>query len=253
MREINGSEMILDMTQPGLEPELAYNGIREKESTKRYLQVLKELRVNHTSIHVFDIGANIGYYVLPAARILGDSADISAFEPEPRNIAQLRRNLERNGYNDVTVSNCAISESNTTTQLEVSDQSNLHQVSGTSTSTDSNTIEIETRTLDSIVDEYEISPTELILVRMDIEGHEQKAIDGMSNLLSSDQPMYIFMEVHNFKGAEGQQRIFDTIKDAGFELDGVNYEKGDADHWVESFDEIDTSVDDHMHMMARRL
>lgn len=253
VRDINGSEMILDMTQPGLEPELARNGIREQKSTERFLKVLREIQENHTPIHVFDIGANIGYYVLPEARILGDEADIYAIEPEPRNVAQLKRNVERNGYDDVTVSKCGISDSNTTTPLDVSDQSNLHQVSTTSTSRAGNSIDIETRTLDSIVDEYGIPPTEPILVRMDIEGHEQEAINGMSNLLSSDQPMYLFMEVHNFEGAESQQRIFDTIEDAGFELDGVNYEKGDADRWVESFDEVDTSVDDHMHLMARRL
>src|ERR1035441_6724268 len=51
---------------------------------------------------VFDIGAHVGHYTLLAARIVGPTGRVYAFEPEPENFALLKRNVELNGYKNVT-------------------------------------------------------------------------------------------------------------------------------------------------------
>jgi len=43
---------------------------------------------------ILDIGANIGYYALLEARSVGPSGRVVAVEPEPRNAALLRRNVQ---------------------------------------------------------------------------------------------------------------------------------------------------------------
>ncbi len=48
--------------------------------------------------HVFvDVGANIGYFPVIAASLVGDEGAVFAFEPDPRNFELLRANLRLNG------------------------------------------------------------------------------------------------------------------------------------------------------------
>jgi hypothetical protein len=48
-------------------------------------------------MHVVDVGANIGYYLLFLARQVGLRGTITCIEPEPDNLIELERNLQCNG------------------------------------------------------------------------------------------------------------------------------------------------------------
>jgi FkbM family methyltransferase len=50
---------------------------------------------------VYDIGANIGCYSLVAARLVGPTGHVYAFEPHLLNAASLLRNIQANGLTDV--------------------------------------------------------------------------------------------------------------------------------------------------------
>lgn len=49
----------------------------------------------------WDVGANIGFFTLLAARLVGDGGEVVAFEPMPEDVHQLRRNVELNGFQTV--------------------------------------------------------------------------------------------------------------------------------------------------------
>ena len=51
----------------------------------------------------YDIGANIGFFTLIAARIVAAEGHVFAFEPQPRARQTLLRNIERNGAENVSV------------------------------------------------------------------------------------------------------------------------------------------------------
>lgn len=86
-RSVNGSEMILDANDAGISYQLASNGILERVSTHRFEKMLTEMKDQFdSSIHVFDVGANIGYYMLLEALILGEQGKIYAVEAEPSNV-----------------------------------------------------------------------------------------------------------------------------------------------------------------------
>ena len=57
----------------------------------------------HPGMVFYDLGANIGLFTLLAARLVGDSGKVFSFEPDPENAARLRRNIQRNGFANVTV------------------------------------------------------------------------------------------------------------------------------------------------------
>jgi FkbM family methyltransferase len=58
---------------------------------------------------VVDIGANIGYYTLIAAKLVGKSGIVYVFEPMPSNYECLCKNIEVNGYTNVVLIQKAVS------------------------------------------------------------------------------------------------------------------------------------------------
>jgi len=130
VREINGSKMHLNIHPDGphtIERELARYGIRESGSTATYQRVLTEIkRETDGHVHVFDIGANVGYFVLLAANVLGDQGTIHAIEAEPNNVDRLEQNVSLNEYSNVTIRQIAAGADRTTLQLDVRSTSNTH-------------------------------------------------------------------------------------------------------------------------------
>ena len=50
---------------------------------------------------VIDVGANIGYYTLIFAKLVGEKGKVYAFEPEPRSFKLLKKNVEENKYQNI--------------------------------------------------------------------------------------------------------------------------------------------------------
>ena len=87
-RSIHDYRMYLNLNDPGISKTLAIVGKRELE----HVYILKnELREGMT---VWDIGANIGYYVLMEAKYVGSTGKVYAVEPSPSNYELLKKNLE---------------------------------------------------------------------------------------------------------------------------------------------------------------
>ena len=59
---------------------------------------------------LFDIGANIGFFTVLGARLVGDHGFVVAFEPVPENALQLKRNVQLNNFRHVMVVEAAISD-----------------------------------------------------------------------------------------------------------------------------------------------
>ena len=60
----------------------------------------------------YDLGANVGFFSLVAARIVGESGQMFSFELDPEIAARLRRNIERNNLSNVTVVEAGLWSSN---------------------------------------------------------------------------------------------------------------------------------------------
>src|SRR4051812_36357932 len=73
---------------------LSVNGVYEETEARLFEQSIRPGDV------VVDVGGHIGYYTLLAARAVGATGHVYAFEPERGNFALLAENVAANGYAD---------------------------------------------------------------------------------------------------------------------------------------------------------
>lgn len=189
-RRIHDYRLILDLEDHGISRSLMLFGTREVDH-----KIILE-RVLSPGMTVFDIGANIGYYVLMELGLIGPSGHLVAIEPAPQNVAQLRRNLALNGYQEVPVIESAVSDRPGERVFHLSRQSNLgtfHDTGSGVQHLSGERITVPTLTVPDIAAEHGAPD----LIRMDVEGHEVEVLGGMLDAIRSGAmaPMILF-ETH---------------------------------------------------------
>lgn len=138
-----------------------------------------------------DVGANIGFITVRAARALGSRGNVIALEPHPGRYAALRRNIELNELtNAVALPYAAGSSTGSGTIYEPIPSLGPHPLDVSMTNVGGAAIQVETRTVDGILQEFPES--RLTLVKIDVEGFEPEVIDGMADTLRNRRPDVIF-------------------------------------------------------------
>lgn len=140
-----------------------------------------------------DLGAFIGYYTLLAARQVGDAGHVFAFEPAPYAIEVLKRNVGANGYEArVTVIPMAVSNTTGRSRLFLprlpQGLSSLHP----NTLVTSRFVEVETTTLDASF--ASLGWHRVDLIKMDIEGAEKAALEGMVEVSRRNPDLKLIIE-----------------------------------------------------------
>jgi len=146
--------------------------------------------------HFVDGGANIGYFTLLAAKLVGPTGRVDAFEPLPDNRARLEANLHRNGLADrVRVHPAALSDAAGTATIHrfAGDEGNHGTASlfAGDGAVVARSISVPTVRMDEA-----LSDTTPALIKLDVEGAESLAIAGMTGLLRAQRPPAVILE-HN--------------------------------------------------------
>lgn len=213
-REILGNKMYLDLKDPGISSDLLRDGIREPFLTESVQREIKEGDV------VVDIGANIGYYALQEARLVGDSGKVYAIEPVPENAELLKRNIELNNCSNIEVFQLAVGAANKSDYIYVTNYRNTAAMIKTQSSIDK--VPVQVTTLDKFL-QGRRAPD---LIRMDVEGYEVEIVKGMTKLLGSNKPLKLVVEVHPLYYVTRQKRndFLETLKQSRFEVKWAIYE-----------------------------
>lgn len=136
-----------------------------------------------------DVGANIGLFSLTAARAVGKTGHVYAFEPNSGNCALLGKNMTQNGYTNVTIVEKAVSDRPGTCQLfESSFNKGDHRTYAVSNARKH--VTIETISLDA----YFPAGTHIDMIKMDIEGAEEAALHGMNRVIDDNPLMQMIIE-----------------------------------------------------------
>lgn len=143
----------------------------------------------------YDVGAHIGLFSLLAARIVGESGSVFAFEADPENVERIKEHASRNGLDHICIVPCAVwsSPGRLFFKRVATDSSHNQGAVATDASMyNENTIEVEAVSLDAFVQEHR-PPT---LIKIDVEGGEANVLDGVKETFKSNAPLLI-CEIHN--------------------------------------------------------
>lgn len=163
---------------------------------------------------VLDIGANIGYYTLQAAKLMKNEGIIYAIEPIPDNVKLLCKNIALNKFNNISVHQLAIGDKNGKAEIFCHDFRNYASILPSKWQTYSKTMTIPISTMDNFLKDKAIPD----IIRMDVEGYELHILRGAKDTLASNHNIKIIIETHFSLLGENTTELLDILKSNGFEI-----------------------------------
>jgi FkbM family methyltransferase len=164
-----------------------------------------------------DIGAHIGYYTVLAARLTGYAGLVIAFEPEPGNFELLLANVALNRLPNVVCFPLAVSNVNGKKRLFLSeDNTGDHRLAPPA---GSNRPDLDVRVVR--LDEFTALPPTVDFVKIDVQGAEHLAIEGMCGLLKASAEACLSVEFwpHGIRAyGSDERRVLAYYRTLGFEL-----------------------------------
>ncbi len=139
---------------------------------------------------VYDIGANIGYFTMLAARRVGRGGQVYAFEPVARNAAAIGRSARLNGFDGVTVFEKAVGATAGMAELNIARHIGGAMLASIGAPPDRRgSVEVEVVVIDDFIHDRRLRPP--TLVKIDVEGAELDVLRGMVRTLRVHGPVLI--------------------------------------------------------------
>lgn len=237
--ELDGYDLLVDLGDEGIGRHLALNGIREPITSSAYRNELRKLNESRDGpIRVIEAGANIGYYALMPAVDLDDTK-IYAAEVDQSNVTRLLRNIRLNGLAEKFEVDClALGDENGEMEVQLSQHSNRHslkeEVKTDSIFTDTRTVPVKRG--NNWLEEKDVAPENINVIRMDVEGFESQILQGMPDL---DLDL-VHIEIHPYLMNESETAyVIDWLLDQDLKLvaAGQNDDRVSLSHFGEIGDQ----------------
>lgn len=194
IENVEGNQMYL-LNKGGDSLQLSTLGTFEPFETQILKKEIKERNF------VVDIGASVGYYTLLFAKWTGSKGKVFSFEPNHEKFSVLKKNVSVNNYKNVLL-----------VQKYVSNKSTKNS-------------KINSVSLDDFFGQCD---NPINLIKMDIEGGEGLAMEGMKILLEKNKDIKILTEFHTKElrrcGIEPNDFLND-LKQLGFSLYNINEQR----------------------------
>ena len=138
--------------------------------------------------HVLDLGANIGYFTMLSAHLVGPRGSVTAVEPNPRNARMIEASRRANRFGHVTVTQVAAGAAPGLLVLH-----RAHSNGTTSAIPDGDAASLlAADTVGCIRAETLLPPGRRIdFIKVDVEGAEYLALSGCSGLIRRDRPVIV--------------------------------------------------------------
>lgn len=216
----SGLKIYTDPRDVAVAPHLALDTIWEHQITAAWLATVKP---NDT---VIDIGANFGYFGALAAQLSDKKhSKVILFEANPQLIPYLKKTLAVNWLNEQSViENLAVSNKAGTVTLNLLEDyigSSSIQTTEQLNSYMHDKMYLETKEKINVkavsLDDYckEKGILQVDLIKMDIEGYEETAYQGMRNVISASPNATMFIEFTK-EGYKDPKGFYDQLlKDFG--------------------------------------
>jgi FkbM family methyltransferase len=137
---------------------------------------------------VIDAGANIGCTSLLFASI---ASRVISFEPSPTTFKFLTRNVDRSGFSNIELHNCALGATPGVSRLSFAANNRSGGFISDKVKASAGHVEevIRITTLDAVVRELKIPHVDFI--KIDVEGFEKSVLEGAQQVLQRDRPAVV--------------------------------------------------------------
>jgi FkbM family methyltransferase len=143
---------------------------------------------------VYDIGANVGFTAVLAARLVGPHGLVVCFEPLATNARQIEHNAALNHFDHVHVCQVALGKEDGEAEFVVSASPTWGRLASAGFTPDrAGTTRVPVRRLDTLAAEARLPAPDLI--KMDVEGAEADVLAGARGLLAAARPLLV-IETH---------------------------------------------------------
>lgn len=162
------------------------------------------------SVYV-DVGCNIGWFVLLAATIATEGK-VFGVEPNHQNLQLLYRSIHENHFSNITIFPYAATDSSKLLKMSgFAGHGFVHNLNN------SNVDYVQGHAIDDLLKDV----SRIDIIKMDIEGHEPIALEGMKNIITRCHPI-IISEFHpkaikEFSNIEPRLYL-DTLKRFGYKI-----------------------------------
>jgi len=172
------------------------------------------------SMVFYDLGANIGLFTLLAARLVGPNGRVFSFEPDAWVASRLRKNVARNGFENVTVIEAGVwSKSGAVNFIPADKAISPDHALGRFVAGENGAAgtPMECVALDDFIEGA--APPDMI--KCDVEGAEVEVFRGAEKLLRAHRP-WVICELHS----EANERTLRSyFRDIRFDVNSI-----DANH-----------------------
>jgi FkbM family methyltransferase len=177
----------------------------------------------------YDIGANVGYFTVIGARLVGPSGHVYAFEPASESAEFVRRNADRNGFSNVTIVQKAVSDTTGRGELVIVEYSGGAALSTATPVADGARVAVDLITIDEFVSEPAVLPP--TTVKIDVEGVELEVLRGMADTIREHRPTIVCEIDDETQSAfdEKYRACLDFVRAVGYEVTSLedSYPGGD--------------------------
>lgn len=179
---VHGVRMRLDLED--FIQRMVYLGCYERWETR---VVRSHLRPGMTFV---DVGANVGYFALLAARQVGPTGRVFAVEPSPYAADLLQQTLASNPLHQVRLARCALGAREDRLKLSRPDRGN-HTPTLLTSDAEAGVV-VPVRRLDDCLAEWNCDRVDLL--KMDVEGFESRVLDGATEALARHRILRVLCE-----------------------------------------------------------
>ena len=181
--EVFGNKLFLN--KKGLALVVSHYGTYEELEAK----IMKEkIKVGNI---VVDVGANIGLHTLNMARIVGNTGQVFAFEPDPSNFKILGKNVKVNNYKNIILEQKAVGDKHGRATLYHADNPGMHRIFPQTKA--KGQVQVELTSLDKYFIDSNLVD-KINFIKIDVEGLEFSVLKGMENILKNNKKIKILFE-----------------------------------------------------------
>ncbi len=215
-RVLGRYSMFVDTSDIGFSTHMLLSGYWEMWVTEAIVARVRP------GMHVVDCGANLGYFTLVMADLVGPSGHVDAFEPNPVIADKLAKSIDVNGFlGHTSVHRAALSNvaGEAVLQVPVGEPKNAY-MSPTPARAEDVAYAIPTLRLDALPNAGTID-----LIKIDVEGAEELVWGGMQGIFDNGRPLTVIIEFAATRYSD-PRGFLDRIASHGFSSELIDPDAG---------------------------